>query len=47
MSTSTSSGGPSAEADQIPHRRLPFWVALAMSVALVGPTWRCRATVRA
>ena len=38
MSTSTSSGGPSAEADQIPHRRLPFWVALAMSVALVGPT---------
>lgn len=25
-------------ADQIPHRRLPFWVALALSVALVGPT---------
>lgn len=24
--------------DRIPHRRLPFWVALAMSVALVGPT---------
>jgi amino acid transporter len=24
--------------DQIPHRRLPFWVALALSVALVGPT---------
>ncbi|TGD89780.1 APC family permease [Mycolicibacterium sp. CH28] len=28
----------SAEADQLPHRRLPFWVALALSVALVGPT---------
>src|SRR4051794_24037845 len=27
-----------AQADQIPHRRLPFWVALAVSVALVGPT---------
>jgi amino acid transporter len=26
------------EVDQIPHRRLPFWVALALSVALVGPT---------
>ena len=26
------------QADQIPHRRLPFWVALALSVALVGPT---------
>lgn len=27
-----------ASTDQIPHRRLPFWVALALSVALVGPT---------
>ncbi|MFS0897302.1 APC family permease [Mycolicibacterium litorale] len=26
------------DTDQLPHRRLPFWVALAMSVALVGPT---------
>ncbi|AFM14863.1 amino acid transporter [Mycolicibacterium chubuense NBB4] len=26
------------DVDQIPHRRLPFWVALALSVALVGPT---------
>ncbi|AQT78243.1 amino acid permease [Mycolicibacterium litorale] len=33
MSTTTP-----AEADQLPHRRLPFWVALALSVALVGPT---------
>jgi amino acid transporter len=33
MSTSTP-----AQIDQIPHRRLPFWVALALSVALVGPT---------
>ncbi|MGY4712769.1 APC family permease [Mycolicibacterium sp. CBM1] len=33
MSTTTST-----EADQLPHRRLPFWVALALSVALVGPT---------
>lgn len=38
MSTSTSSASPSEGADQLPHRRLPFWVALAMSVALVGPT---------
>jgi amino acid transporter len=38
MSTSTSSATPSEGTDQIPHRRLPFWVALAMSVALVGPT---------
>ncbi|MCG7596416.1 APC family permease [Mycobacterium sp. PSTR-4-N] len=30
-------GTPDAP-DQIPHRRLPFWVALALSVALVGPT---------
>ena len=30
--------GPSDAPDQIPHRRLPFWVALALSVALVGPT---------
>ena len=27
-----------AESDRLPHRRLPFWVALALSVALVGPT---------
>ena len=27
-----------AQADQLPRRRLPFWVALAFSVALVGPT---------
>jgi amino acid transporter len=33
MSTTTP-----AQPDQIPHRRLPFWVALAVSVALVGPT---------
>ncbi len=33
MTTSTP-----AESDQLPHRRLPFWVALALSVALVGPT---------
>ena len=38
MSTNTSSARPSEGADQIPHRRLPFWVALALSVALVGPT---------
>lgn len=38
MSTNTSSGRPSEGADQLPHRRLPFWVALALSVALVGPT---------
>ncbi|WP_099024025.1 APC family permease [Mycolicibacterium palauense] len=38
MSTSTSSAAPSEDAGQLPHRRLPFWVALAMSVALVGPT---------
>jgi amino acid transporter len=37
MATSTPAG-PSKEVDQIPHRRLPFWVALALSVALVGPT---------
>src|SRR5205085_2749782 len=37
MTTSTPAG-PSKEVDQIPHRRLPFWVALALSVALVGPT---------
>ena len=29
---------PVAESDRLPHRRLPFWVALALSVALVGPT---------
>ncbi len=38
MSTSTSSANPPEGVDQIPHRRLPFWVALALSVALVGPT---------
>src|SRR6478672_7734375 len=37
MTTSTPAG-PSDDVDQIPRRRLPFWVALAMSVALVGPT---------
>jgi Aminotransferase class-III/Amino acid permease len=37
MTTSTPAGA-SKEVDQIPHRRLPFWVALALSVALVGPT---------
>jgi Aminotransferase class-III/Amino acid permease len=37
MTTGTSAGA-SKEVDQIPHRRLPFWVALALSVALVGPT---------
>ena len=29
---------PPAEVDQLPRRRLPFWVALALSGALVGPT---------
>jgi amino acid transporter len=37
MSTNVSASQPE-EADQLPHRRLPFWVALALSVALVGPT---------
>jgi len=37
MTTSTPAG-PSDEVDQIPRRQLPFWVALALSVALVGPT---------
>jgi amino acid transporter len=37
MSTNVSAG-QSEEADRLPHRRLPFWVALALSVALVGPT---------
>jgi amino acid transporter len=37
MSTNVSADQPLG-ADQLPHRRLPFWVALAMSVALVGPT---------
>ena len=37
MTTSTPAG-PSKEVNQIPHRRLPLWVALALSVALVGPT---------
>ncbi|MFN8072195.1 MAG: APC family permease [Mycobacterium sp.] len=27
-----------AEADELPRRRLPLWVALALSVATVGPT---------
>src|ERR1700754_865303 len=36
MTTSTPAG-PSNEVDQIPRRQLPFWVALALSVALVGP----------
>ena len=27
-----------AGTDQIPRRQLPLWVALALSVALVGPT---------
>ncbi|MCW2690175.1 MAG: amino acid/polyamine/organocation transporter, superfamily [Mycobacterium sp.] len=27
-----------AETDRLPRRRLPFWVALALSIALVGPT---------
>ena len=27
-----------ADAERLPQRRLPFWVALALSVALVGPT---------
>ena len=31
-------GGQQREPTRLPHRRLPFWVALAMSVALVGPT---------
>lgn len=38
MSTSTSPASPSEETGHLPQRRLPFWVALAMSVALVGPT---------
>src|SRR6201991_5016665 len=37
MTTPTSTG-PSDEVDQIPRRQLPFWVALALSGALVGPT---------
>jgi amino acid transporter len=37
MSTNVSAG-QSEEADRLPQRRLPFWVALALSVALVGPT---------
>src|SRR4051794_13485381 len=37
MTTSTPAG-PSDDVDQIPRRQLPFWVALALSVALVGPT---------
>lgn len=38
MSTSTSPASPSEDTGHLPQRRLPFWVALAMSVALVGPT---------
>ncbi|GFG53103.1 amino acid permease [Mycolicibacterium agri] len=37
MTTGTPAGAAD-EVDQIPRRRLPFWVALAFSVALVGPT---------
>ena len=37
MSTNVSAG-QSEEADRLPQRRLPFWVALALSVALLGPT---------
>lgn len=37
MTTETPAGAPD-EVDQIPRRQLPFWVALALSVALVGPT---------
>ena len=37
MSTNVSAG-QSEDADRLPQRRLPFWVALALSVALVGPT---------
>ncbi len=37
MTTETPAGA-SDEVDQIPRRQLPFWVALALSVALVGPT---------
>ena len=37
MTTETPAGAPD-EIDQIPRRQLPFWVALALSVALVGPT---------
>ena len=28
----------SEDTDQLPRRRLPLWVALALSVATVGPT---------
>jgi amino acid transporter len=38
MTASTSPASPSEGVDQLPQRRLPFWVALALSVALVGPT---------
>ena len=27
-----------SEADELPRRRLPMWVALSLSVATVGPT---------
>ena len=37
MTTETPAGA-SDDVDQIPRRQLPFWVALALSVALVGPT---------
>jgi amino acid transporter len=36
--TTDTPAGPSEHVDQIPRRQLPFWVALALSVALVGPT---------
>lgn len=34
----TNPSGLSDGADQLPHLRLPLWVALALSVAMVGPT---------
>jgi len=37
MTTGTPAGAADS-VDQIPRRQLPFWVALALSVALVGPT---------
>ncbi|HEV7850934.1 MAG TPA: APC family permease, partial [Mycobacterium sp.] len=36
--TTDTPAGQADEVDQIPRRQLPFWVALALSVALVGPT---------
>src|SRR4029079_18385565 len=45
MTTSTPASR-SGEVDQIPRRQLPFWVALALSVALVGPTLAMSGNVR-